>query len=117
LIPVELKLRAFDADEAHRHGLTKYHLDGPTWTRLGRRIYASSEVADIPIVRLAAAMRRLPDDAVFSGRTAGWLYGLDLEPCKPIEVTVPIASGVSRRAGCRFTGARTWSDHSQRVCL
>jgi hypothetical protein len=27
---------------------------------------------------------------VFSGKTAAWLHGLEIEPCDPIEMTVPI---------------------------
>jgi very-short-patch-repair endonuclease len=37
--------------------------------------------------------------AVFSGRTAGWLHGLDLRPCDPVEVTLPLSSHTSRLAG------------------
>lgn len=31
--------------------------------------------------------------------TAAWLHGLDVEPCDPIEVTIPKQVGVSGRAG------------------
>lgn len=48
---------------------------------------------------LAAAIRRLPSRAIFSGRTAAWLHGLDLPPCEPIEVTLPIDSHTSRLVG------------------
>lgn len=48
---------------------------------------------------LAAVARRLPDGAAFSGRTALWLHGLDVEPCDPIEVTIPEPFGASRRVG------------------
>ena len=47
---------------------------------------------------LEAARRRLPAGAAFSGRTAAWLHGLDVEPCNPIEATVPPDAGVSGRA-------------------
>jgi len=48
---------------------------------------------------LAAVARRLPAGAAFSGRTAAWLHGLDVEPCDPIEVTIPEPIGSGRRAG------------------
>jgi hypothetical protein len=48
---------------------------------------------------LAAVARRLPDGAAFSGYTALWLHGLDVEPCDPIEVTIPEPLGTSRLAG------------------
>ena len=48
---------------------------------------------------LAAAIRRLPRAAVFSGRTAAWLHGLDLPPFEPIEVTLPLRGPTSRLVG------------------
>ena len=81
----------FSLEEARRHGLTRYHLRAATWQSLGGGFYAVREIAEQPLVRLAAVARRLPSGAVFSGRTAAWLHGLDLAPCNPIEVTVPIA--------------------------
>ena len=52
-------------------------------------------------MRLEAAKRRLPPQAVFSGLTAAWLHGLNVEPCDPIEVTVPPYVRVSSRVGMR----------------
>jgi len=89
----------FDLEEARRHGLTKDHLLGPSWRRLQHGVYAWGGIADEPYVRLKAAMRRLPPGAVFSGRSAAWLHGLDVVPCQPVEVTVPTSSGVTRLAG------------------
>src|SRR5438105_13811355 len=48
---------------------------------------------------LAKVNRRLPRLAVFSGRTAAWIHGLDLPPCDPIEVTLPMHSATSHLAG------------------
>lgn len=45
----------------------------------------------------------MPPDAVFSGHTAGWLHGLDLPPCDPIEVTLPGRSVTSHLARVRLT--------------
>ena len=47
---------------------------------------------------LEAARRRLPSQAAFSGLTAAWLHGLDVEPCNPIEATISKHAGVSGRA-------------------
>jgi hypothetical protein len=52
-----------------------------------------------PLLTLTSVARRLPDGAAFSGWTAAWLHGLDVEPCRPIEVTEP--SGNGRRVGAR----------------
>src|SRR5882672_9611825 len=90
-VPVELTTRPFTLEEARRHGLTRYHLRAATWRRLGGGFYAVREISDQPLVRLVAAAQRLPSGAVFSGRTAAWLHGLDVAPCDPIEATGPMA--------------------------
>ena len=59
----------------------------------------SKDLTANPIHRLEAARRRLPPTAAFSGLTAAWLHGLDVQPCDPIEVTVPENAGVSSRSG------------------
>ena len=61
-------------------------------------IWAGQE--DSPLLRLKAVTRRLPE-VVFSGRTAGWLHGLNLPPEEPVEVIVQDVR-VSSRAGLRL---------------
>jgi very-short-patch-repair endonuclease len=56
-------------------------------------------IAHDPDVVLAATRRRLPTTAVFCGRTAAWLHGLDLPPCDPVEVTIRSGSHSSRLTG------------------
>jgi very-short-patch-repair endonuclease len=51
------------------------------------------------VVRLQAALRRLPAEAVFSGLTAAWIHGLDVDPGERIEVTIPKSLGVTTRSG------------------
>jgi len=99
MIPPALTRGPFNLEEARRHGLTKDHLLGASWRRLGGGFYALGVIADDPDVVLAAIGRRLPTRAVFSGRTAAWLHGLDLPPCDPVEVTVPSAGQSSRLTG------------------
>ena len=99
MIPVALTTGPFNLEEARRHGLTKDHLLGASWQRLGGGFYASRAIAHDPDVVLAATSRRLPGTAVFSGRTAGWLHGLDLPPCDPVEVILPLGSHTSRLTG------------------
>jgi very-short-patch-repair endonuclease len=53
--------------------------------------------AEFPIARLLRV--RLPPGGVFSGRTAAWLYGINVPPCSPIEVTLPRLGHTSRLAG------------------
>lgn len=47
---------------------------------------------------LKKVARRLPAHAVFSGRTAAWLHGLDITPCDSIEVSLPMNSQTSHLA-------------------
>ena len=65
---------------------------------------------------LAAVNRRLPKVAVFSGRTAAWLHGLDLPPCDPIEVTLPMNSQTSRLAAVRLTRSDLSASEISTVC-
>jgi hypothetical protein len=105
-IPDALTRGPFNLEEAGRHGLTKDHLLGASWRRLGGGYYAFHAVAHDPNVLLGAVIRRLPRKAVFSGRTAAWLHGLDLLPCEPIEVTVPLSDPTSRLVGIEVRRSR-----------
>jgi hypothetical protein len=73
-----------------------------SWRPIERGLHRWSGLPASPLLVLQATLLRLPDNAVFSGRTAAWLYGLDLPPCSPIDVTVPAGSHVSGRAGLSF---------------
>lgn len=98
-VPTELACLPFTRSQARLYRLTDDQLRGSVWRRIGRGVFARRAIADERMVRLQAALLRLPEGGVFSGLTAGWLYGLDVEPCCPIEVTVPAACRLNRRAG------------------
>ena len=91
----------FTCDEALRAGLSRWHLEGASWEGVGRGLYVPRRLKDDPMHLLAAARRRLPSDAVFSGFTAAWLHGIDV-PFAPIEVTLPRGAGITRRTGMRI---------------
>jgi very-short-patch-repair endonuclease len=99
LLPRDLLGAPFTVADAVRAGITRSHLRGRNWTRLGRSTYVATPLAEDPMQQLRGALRRLPPGAAFSGLTAAWLHGIDVEPCAPIEVTVPAGAGVSARAG------------------
>lgn len=105
-IPAQLTCGPFTLEDARKAGIERWHLKGRSWRRLGPSTYAWAGLTETPTVRLAAVRFRLPSNAAFSGRTAAWLHGLDVEPCSPIEVTVPRGSGVSARAGVALRRAR-----------
>jgi very-short-patch-repair endonuclease len=100
-VPDELKAGPFSVAQALRYGVSARQLRGASWRRMSRGLYVWAPLADAPLARLQAVRRGLPDGAAFSGRTAAWLYGLDLEACRPVEVTIP-TGGVAHRAGVRL---------------
>lgn len=62
-------------------------------------MYCLASVTPDPMAVVSAWKRSLPADAVFAGRTAAWLYGLDLDPLNPVEVAVPPWSELRPREG------------------
>jgi len=60
------------------------------------------EDASMRIEKLYARRDRMPADALFSGRTAAWLHGLDVPGGDPVEVTLPQSSTTSHLAGMRL---------------
>ena len=99
LVPETLVHHPFTLEDARQAGLQRWHLEGASWKRVGPGIYAWAGLEDGRIPQLEAAQRRLPPSAAFSGLTAAWLHGLDVEPCDPIEVTVPGDTGIAARKG------------------
>jgi hypothetical protein len=103
IIPVELTVDTFTLEEALRAGVSRRQLRGQSWRRVEHGIYRWSKLAESPLLELTAVIHRLPQ-AVFSGRTAAWLHGLDLPPTDPVEVTIP-DSNASGRAGVKVQRA------------
>ena len=98
-IPPELTGRPFTLEEARAVGLTKSALKGRAWRRLSAELYCWAELSENPLLLLSAWRRLLPAEAAFSGATAGWLFGLDLEPMNPVQIVVPPDSGIRSRVG------------------
>jgi hypothetical protein len=86
-------------------GLSWEALQSRRWERLACGVYAPRG-GNGALERLRAISLRLPAEAAFSGRSAGWFHGLDLDPCDPIEVTVPAGHPVAHRSGVLFHKAR-----------
>src|SRR5260221_2980814 len=96
-VPQELTRGPFTLAEAERAGLTRWQLQGPSWTRLTRGVYVWAGLSEPDEAALATV--RLPLGGAFSGRTAAWLHGLDMTPRDPIEIIVPDSSALSSRIG------------------
>jgi very-short-patch-repair endonuclease len=109
-VPAALTKGPFTRAEASGLGVSRRQLRGAKYRRLGSGIYRWVGLKENPQVMLAALAKRLPPGAAFSARTAAWLHGLDMEPCDPIEVTMPEPTGSSRRAGAVVSRTRIASN-------
>jgi very-short-patch-repair endonuclease len=89
----------FSLDDALSAGLTKSSLRGKSWRHLGAELYCWVGLNADAWMVLSAWKRLLPRNAVFAGKTAAWLLGLDYDPLNPIEVIVMSRSGVRSRPG------------------
>ncbi|HET9410519.1 MAG TPA: hypothetical protein VFO75_01425, partial [Candidatus Dormibacteraeota bacterium] len=98
-IPQQLTRRPFSVVEARAAGLSLSTLKGKAWKRLGSELYYWSELRLDPWHVLSAWHRSLSPRAVFSGPTAAWMLGLDFEPTDPVNVVVPLGSGIRSRPG------------------
>jgi very-short-patch-repair endonuclease len=98
-VPRSLTTRPFSLEEARAAGLTKSALKGKAWKRIGAELYRWTRLPEDPLLTISAWQRLLPDEAVFAGATAAWLFGLDLKPTDPVEIVVPPSSSLRSRAG------------------
>jgi uncharacterized protein DUF559 len=101
-IPVELTTAPFTLDAALRPGLSKSALKGHSWRRLGPELHCWVSWREDTRQILRALQ---PKVTAFSGRTAAWLHGIDMNPA-PIEVVVPPGSGLRSRTGLEVHRAR-----------
>lgn len=97
--------RPFTVAEARDAGLSWESLQTPRWHRLSRGQYSFAGLRRDIDLNLRAAQRRLPEEAAFSGRTAGWIHGLDMDPCSPIEATISRHIPVRARVGTKLRRA------------
>jgi hypothetical protein len=98
-IPVELTKSPFSLEEARSAGLTLSSLRGKAWRRLGAGLYCWRGLDTDPWPLLTTWRDLLPTDAVFAGKTAAWILGMDFAPTDPVDVIVPTGSGTRTRAG------------------
>ncbi|PRX96288.1 DUF559 domain-containing protein [Allonocardiopsis opalescens] len=94
-VPAQLAAGPFRGTDAVRAGLlTRARLNGRTWRRLHRDVYVLASIPDDLRLRLRALALVLPPDAVFGGRTAAALHGVDLGgPAEPVDVLAPHRRG------------------------
>jgi very-short-patch-repair endonuclease len=105
VVPVALRTTLFTFADASCLGLTRSQLRGASYRRLVSGLYRWVELQESPQLMLSAFAGRLPVGSAFSGYTAAWLHGLDVEPCEPIEITIPESIGSRWRAGANVRRA------------
>jgi len=105
IVPDALTRGPFTLHEARQEGLDRWHLEGLSWRRIARGTYMWAGLQETVMHRIAAAQRRLPPAAVFSGLTAAWLHHIEVLPCDLIEATVPPETALYRRSGIRIRRA------------
>ena len=92
-------LGPFTLDDARAAGLTPTALRSKPWIRLERGLYSWNDPTP-DLWKHFLALQRLIPGATFAGRTAAWLHGIHhLEARDPIEVIVPLRSGMRSRRG------------------
>jgi hypothetical protein len=93
----------FRLDQARTWGVTPGVLRGPLFRRVCREVYVSAETQDTIALRLAAVQLILPPEAVLSGSSAAWAFGIDVARTvdEPLQVTLP--RGISLRGRGLFT--------------
>ena len=104
-IPYELKRAPFSVADARRRGIRWDDLQTTSWTRMSYGQYVWSGLRAGTELALRAVAYRMPSGYAFSGRTAGWIWGLDVAPCEPIVVTIPREVSVRARAGVKLRRA------------
>lgn len=100
-IPPELTVGPFHRRTALRVGLTAEQLRSRCWVRLFKDVYIYAAIPLTDQVRFEAARLALPADAVATGHTAAWLFGVWTPR---VGAAVPMEFGVVRERGARSRG-------------
>lgn len=104
-VDADLATGPFTLADARRLGFGWHDLQARRWRRVSHGQYASRTLPFDTDLRLRAVDARMPCRYAFSGRTAAWVYGLEMPACDPIEVTVDREASIRSRAGIRLRRA------------
>ncbi len=87
--------------------LTRRQLQGPTWRRLLRDVYADARLPVDHGLFIAAAQLVIPPGVAIAGRSAAWLRGADqlIDAVDPVQVLVRRAERFGPVAGLRIVTA------------
>jgi hypothetical protein len=96
--PPPLRGAVFRGSQAVAAGVvTQRQLDGRSWRRLFRDVYADATIRPGHLLAMRGAALVMPDAAVISGRSAAYLWGAAMsEPVGPVEIWSPRRFGPVR---------------------
>ena len=100
-VPANLMRRPFTLSEAHSAGISRKRLSGKSWRRIARGLYCWTGWRADHLQLMNGWKGLLPEETIFGGRSAAWLWGLDVNPVDPVEVILPASSGIRSRTGLK----------------
>ncbi|RLV49563.1 hypothetical protein D9V37_06460 [Nocardioides mangrovicus] len=103
----------FTAEQVAQVGMGDRHvtrlLMAGSLRRLVKGVYVRADVEDSLALRCAAVRLVVPDDAVVTDRTAGWLHGAEMVLAPNDHLKAPTVSAFQRRRGGRLRNDLTAS--------
>ena len=106
IIPDRLKQGPISIQQAEAAGVSRHQLRGPNWRQVGRGRVIWADLEDASGLVRAPRPELLAPGVVFSHRTAGSIYGLDLGQLALIEVTAPNGRTAWPRPGLHIRHAQ-----------
>ncbi|MEV4842021.1 hypothetical protein AB0K20_02135 [Micromonospora matsumotoense] len=108
--PVALAWQVFRGSDAIRQGLlTRHHLRGASWLRLGHDVYADARLDRDHALTCRAALLRMPAGTVIAGPSAAYLHGIEHAAGfgDEVHVLVPRAARVGSQGAVRSASPGT----------
>jgi very-short-patch-repair endonuclease len=101
-VPVGLTHCPFTTAEARAAGLSNAALKGTEWRHVFRDVWIHASVEDTLSTRIDAAKLVLGQDGFLCGLTAAWIYGVDVQDRRGLQVWMGRRTGDWRRVrqGC-----------------
>ncbi len=101
--PAALRRAVFVGRDAIRDGLlTRRQLRNPAWRPIIRGVYADSDLHVDHGLKIRAATLAIPSDAVITGVSAAWMWGVRLAtPNDPVDVVTRRRLGLAKRLRVR----------------
>ena len=109
-VPRPLRGRVFTVESAREVGVRYDELRTSSYRRVAHAVYVDAavhaEVADDPLLPLAAMLRSLPCDAVLAGTSAALVHGVDVRlRDEPVQVHCPLDHRPHARPGLAISAA------------